>query len=296
MTLHRVDIDVPDLDSARSVGGVLAELIEPAPEAVSVFEHGAPAQRVSAYFAAMPELAAVRAMLASALTPALASVAARTLCLTEVPDENWVAISQAALPPVVAGRFTVHGSHDRYRVSRGHNAIEIDAGEAFGTAHHATTLGCLMAIDETTRRRPYRKVLDLGCGTGVLAIAAARALPQARVVASDIDPQATAVAAANVRQNALPLGRLRVLTADALTHPLLRGQRHDLIVANILANPLIALAKAIARISPRRGTLVLSGLLVAQAPEVTAAYRAAGFALVGHCRIAGWSTLTLVKR
>ena len=111
-----------------------------------------------------------------------------------VPDANWVAISQAALPPILAGRFIVHGSHDRARVGLRPLAIEIEAGEAFGTGHNATTSGCLETIDALTRRRRFARVLDLGCGTGILAIAAARALPRARVIASDNDPIATGIA------------------------------------------------------------------------------------------------------
>ncbi len=296
MLLTRVDLDAPDLDTARTLCGALEELLEPVPEAVTVFEAGPPAQRVSAYFTASPEAAAVRRLIEACLGQARAQGVLDSLSIAVVPDENWVAISQAALPPVVAGRFTIHGSHDRHRVPHGPNSIEIDAGEAFGTAHHATTLGCLEAIDELTRRKTYGRVLDLGCGSGVLAIAAARVLPRAHVVASDIDPQATVVAAVNVRQNGIGAGRLQVVTANSLAHPALRSGRFDLIIANILANPLIALANGLARIAPRRSRIVLSGLLVAQAPEVLAAYRAAGFSLLRHRRIAGWSTLTLLRR
>lgn len=297
MALIRVDLDAPDLDTARTLSGALEELLEPAPEAVTLFEAGPPAHKVSAYFIAMPDPEAIRALVINSLGARTDAVAiAAGLAISEVPDQNWVAISQAALPPVEAGRFTVHGSHDRHRVPHGPNAIEIDAGEAFGTAHHATTLGCLMAIDSLTRRETFRNVLDLGCGSGVLAIAAARVMPHARIVASDIDPQATAVARTNVRQNGIGGGRLKVVTAGSLAHPALRAGRFDLIIANILANPLIALANGLARISPPRGRIVLSGLLVTQAPEVLAAYRAAGFSLFEQRRIAGWSTLTLVRR
>lgn len=296
MALTRVDLDAPDLDTARTLTGALEELLEPAPEAVTMFEAGPPAHKVSAYFTSPPVPDAMRSLVESCLGQrADAAAIVASLTIADVPDENWVAISQAALPPVEAGRFTVHGSHDRHRVPHGPNAIEIDAGEAFGTAHHATTLGCLMAIDALTRRETFRQVLDLGCGSGVLAIAAARVMPRARIVASDIDPQATAVALQNVKQNGIGGGRLRVVTAGSLAHPALRAGRFDLIIANILANPLIALANGLARISPARGRIVLSGLLVAQAPEVLAAYRAAGFSLLEHRRIAGWSTLTLVR-
>lgn len=296
MTQYRVDVDVRDLADARSLSGALQELLEPVPVAVSVFEAGVAGHKVSAYFADAPDPAGLVAGLGAWLGPDLAASIGRQMTITRVPDENWVAISQAALPPVTAGRFTIHGSHDRHRVPRGPNAIEIDAGHAFGTAHHATTLGCLMAIGELTRRRSFERVLDLGCGSGVLAIAAARVLPHARVLASDIDPQATAVARANVRNNRIAAGRLAITTADAMAHRAFRGRHFDLIIANILANPLIAIAKGLARHSPRGGTIVLSGLLDGQAAEVIAAYRTSGFALRQHRRIAGWSTLVLVRR
>ena len=120
-----------------------------------------------------------------------------------VPDANWVALSQASLPPIAAGRFIVHGSHDRQRFGFRRRAIEIDAGEAFGTGYNATTALCLEAVDLLTRRRRFARVLDLGCGTGILALAAARALPGARVLAVDNDPIATAIARENARLNRL---------------------------------------------------------------------------------------------
>src|SRR5690606_11194247 len=134
-----------------------------------------------------------------------------------VPDENWVEVSQSALPPVTAGRFTIHGSHDRGVVPRGPNTVLIDAGEAFGTAHHATTQGCLIALDRVTRRRQFESVLDLGCGSGVLAIAAARALPGARIEASDNDPVAISVARTNARLNGVA-GRIRMWVARSEEH------------------------------------------------------------------------------
>jgi len=295
MSQYRVDFEVAQSGAARSLTGALSEIMLPVADAVTMFEAGPSGHRVSAYYSEQPDLNELRSALEPYLDAGLAKDLQTLMTSTTVPDENWVAISQAALPPVVGGRFTVHGSHDRWRIPRGPNAIEIDAGEAFGTAHHATTLGCLMAIDELTRVRKFKRVLDLGSGSGVLAIAAARALPNARVLASDIDPLAVAVAADNVRRNRLAGGRVKVIVASGLTHPLLRGHSFDLIVANILASPLIQMAKELARISPRCGCLVLSGLLVPQAPEVIAAYRAAGFLLKRHVRLAGWSTLVLVK-
>lgn len=293
---RKLVLDVADAGTAQAVTTALEELIEPLADAVTRFEAGK-SWRVEAYYTAFPDPVAVAAELAAILPGAAPAVA-----LIEVPDENWVAISQAALPPVAAGRFTVHGSHDRHRIPIGPWSIEIDAGEAFGTAHHATTLGCLTVIDRLSRRKGVRRVLDLGCGSGVLAIAAARVWPGAHVTASDIDPEATRVAGENAVRNRAH--RIGVLTAGGLPRMrklARRGPRRcngewDLIVANILAGPLVELAPLIARALQPAGALVLSGLLTEQAPAVRAAYRAHGLVLLRELRIAGWSTLELVRR
>ncbi|MGI9404271.1 MAG: 50S ribosomal protein L11 methyltransferase, partial [Hyphomicrobium sp.] len=218
------------------------------------------------------------------------------LDVSPVPDLNWVAMSQAALPPVTAGRFTVHGSHDSSRVPRGPNAILIEAGEAFGTAHHATTLGCLLAIDRLTRATSFRRVLDLGCGSGVLAIAASRALPKAQIFATDFDAQSVAVAAQNMRANGVDQ-RVALARAHGLDHHALRhAAPFDLVIANILAGPLCTLASDVDKVTRRGGVLVLSGILNSEAAGVTAAYRAHGFSLKEHRRMDGWSTLTFFKR
>ena len=164
-----------------------------------------------------------------------------------VPDTNWVALSQAALPPVKAGRFIVHGAHDRPRFAMRRSGIEIEAGEAFGTGHNATTVLCLEALDRLIRRRRFARVLDLGCGTGVLAIAAARAVPRARVLASDNDPVALAIARENARLNRVS-ARLETVLAAGFDHRKLRRARpYDLVLANLLPGPLIALAPAMRR-------------------------------------------------
>jgi ribosomal protein L11 methyltransferase len=288
MPQYKATILTADLDGARSVAGFLEEALVPPPLAVTLFEHGASGHKVDAYFETPPDL--------GALVEALAALGKEGIGapeLTLVPDENWVTISQAALPPITAGRFVVHGSHDRHKVALSSGAIEIDAGEAFGTAHHATTLGCLLAIDRLTRRGRFDHVLDLGCGSGVLAIAAARALPHARIIGSDIDAIATGVATANAKANRAA-NRIRFVTATGLEHPLLRReQSFDLIIANILARPLIDLAPRLRRAVVADGRLVLSGLLSTQATEVGAHYRAAGFRLERRDDLVGWTILTL---
>ncbi len=212
-----------------------------------------------------------------------------------VPDENWVTVSQRALPPVAAGRFLVHGSHDLQHVGRRHWALQIDAGEAFGTAHHATTEGCLEMLDRLGRLTLSRRVLDLGCGSGVLAIAASRLWPSARIVASDIDPVAVTVATANARLNRAA-NRIHMATAPGLDHTALRHNGpYDLIVANILAGPLSRLAPSLARHIAPAGNIVLSGILAPQAREVLAKYRAVGFRCKSRRTIAGWTTLLLTR-
>ena len=286
MPLVKLTVAATGVAAARAAGERLALLV---PEPVAITEFEAPPTggwRVEAYFETAPRLGDVAA--ATGLDVAL-------LRLEDVPDENWVAISQAALPPVVAGRFVVHGSHDRARVGLRPGAIEIDAGEAFGTAHHATTLGCLEALDRLTRhrsgQRTIRRVLDLGCGSGVLAIAAARALPDARVIASDIDAKAVEVARGNLRRNRVAR-RVALATAAGFAHPVLRGP-FELVLANILAGPLIVLAPALARVLAPAGMAVLSGILAEQSREVEAAYRAAGLSLDQKRILAGWATLVL---
>lgn len=266
-------------------------MLEPPPAATALFENPATGGwRVDAYFEAEPDLGALADVLENAIGTR------PRLTLEAVPDENWVAISQAALPPVAAGRFLVHGSHDRDRIGRRLNAIEIDAGEAFGTAHHATTQGCLEALDRLARRRSFRRVLDLGCGSGVLAIAAARALPQARLLASDIDPVAVEVARSNVWRNGAGQ-RVRTIAAVGLRHPQLRGGgRFDLVLANILAGPLILLAPSLRETVEPRGLCVLSGILAEQAAEVIAAFRTSGFDVRERRTLAGWATLVVERR
>lgn len=292
MSRWKVSLRLAEAGAARAATMALSELLDPPADAASQFEEMLPAApggqvgwRVEAYFGEQPELATLRALLESIL-----GAGTPDLELQEVPDLNWVSISQAALPPVTAGRFTVHGAHDRSSVPQGPWTIEIDAGEAFGTAHHATTYGCLEAIDRLTRRRTFGRVLDLGCGSAVLAIAAARALPRAAVLATDIDPVAVDVARRNVVINGCR-GRIRTAVRDGAPR-----SRFDLLIANILAGPLIKLAPRVRAATGRGSRVVLSGILVPQAASVVAAYVSQGFSVDRHRQIAGWSTLVLVNR
>lgn len=290
MGQSKLSLRVAEFGQARALMDRLSAAEEPLAHAVTMFESAATGGwQVEAYYEVPPDAAALLTSFADlAVTPS-------DLRIEDVPDQNWVAISQSALPPVEAGRFVVHGSHDRDRIGFRLNAIEIDAGEAFGTAHHATTRGCLEALDRLVRRRRFRSVLDLGCGSGVLCIAARRLLPRARVEASDNDPEAVRVARGNARRNRTA-STTRIVTSHGFDHPMIRGGgRFDLVLANILAGPLISLAPAMRHALRSRGTAVLSGILDEQSPAVEAAYRSQGFVLSAKTVEAGWATLVLTK-
>ena len=209
-----------------------------------------------------------------------------------LPETDWVAKSLQGLKPVRAGRFLIHGAHDRDQVKPNDIAIEIEAGQAFGTGHHGTTTGCLIAIDREAKARRIRNALDVGTGAGVLAIALAK-LAKARVLASDIDPVATRVAEENVRLNGVAR-YVRTLTAVGLNgRAFAERAPYDLVVANILAGPLAALAPAIRGAIAPGGTVILSGLLPEQRARIVATYRASGLVLVRSMIVDGWLTLAL---
>jgi len=207
-------------------------------------------------------------------------------------DANWIAMSEEIRHPVIAGRFFVHGSHDRHRRPPVGVSIEIDAEMAFGTGHHATTWACLVALDRLLKSRRFERPLDLGTGTGVLAIALARVL-RVPVLATDIDPVAVAIAAENARLNGVG-SEFRAITADGMNARLIAEEGpYDLVVANILARPLTKLAYPIARELARRSTVVLSGLRTIERQMVLAAYRAQGLRLAFEVEQSGWLALVL---
>jgi ribosomal protein L11 methyltransferase len=209
-------------------------------------------------------------------------------------DTNWVAKSLEGLKPVIAGGVYVYGSHEDAAPPAGLIPIRIDAAEAFGTGHHETTTGCLEAIAATLKRRHVKSMLDVGTGTGVLAIALARRTHRL-VVASDIDPIATRTTIQNARDNgAGPL--IRAVTAPGLQHPAIaQGAPYDLIVANILAAPLVAIAPAIGRAAAHGATIILSGLLRTQAARIVTAYAQQDIVLVRKLERGDWATLLLEK-
>lgn len=280
---------LPGEDAAQSLAQAM-ERMSPEPTGVGVFEieDGSGLWEVGGYFLEAPDQVMLE-VLATAF-------GAKPFALSELPEVDWVAHVRRELSPVDAGRFFVFGSHDADKVPPGRVPLQIEATVAFGTGHHGTTLGCLLAFDRllTAGWRPA-KVADIGCGTAVLAMAAAATLPDALVIASDIDRVAVDVAEANVSINGLD-GRVECLEAAGLDHARIRSAGpYDLIFANILKGPLIELAPAIATHLATGGRAILSGLLAVQADSVTAAYQASGLCLQSRDDIGEWSTLVLQR-
>ncbi|MCX7281622.1 MAG: 50S ribosomal protein L11 methyltransferase [Alphaproteobacteria bacterium] len=222
----------------------------------------------------------------------LSRITGLDITVAPLPDQDWIRLSQEGLPPVRAGRFFVYGAHDAGTVPHGVIPMKIEAGLAFGTGHHETTALCLAVLSDLANKRAFRNVLDLGCGTGLLAIGAAK-LWKRSVLASDIDPVAVEVTRDNARANGVgPL--IRAVTADGLTNPILvNGALYDLLIANILAGPLTQLAPSIIRALAPGAMLVLSGLLRNQEALVTSFYRDLRF--IGRRRAGPWSALVLQK-
>jgi ribosomal protein L11 methyltransferase len=276
--------------TAQRIANVVAETFEPDDVAASAFEDAGGQWTVSLHFGAPPDEAAVRALVALAADPQ----AAAALTFGVLPTKDWVRASLDGLAPVPAGRFVVHGSHDRAQVPPSRTGIEIEAALAFGTGHHGTTRGCLLALDRLLRTRRPRRVLDVGTGTGVLAIAAARALRRP-VLASDIDRRSVLVARENAAINrAGPL--VEVIHAAGLSaHRFRRRGPFDLVMANILLVPLKRLAAPMAGLLDRDATVILSGLLPSHANAALAAYRAQGLTLRRRLVLDGWVTLVLQR-
>jgi ribosomal protein L11 methyltransferase len=264
----------------------LFERLDPDQAAVSAFE-GEGSWVVEVHFREAPDREQLTALARDACdgkTPELS--------FDRVAVTDWVASSLAGLTPVRVGRFVVHGAHDRGKFSPNTIGIEIEAALAFGTGHHGTTKGCLAAIERTARLRKPRRVLDLGTGTGVLAIAAARTLHRP-VVAGEIDPWAVIAARINARANRAG-GYVRVVRANGIAHPAIgAGAPYDLVLANILLKPLQGLARPVRGLLARGSTVVLSGLIPSQAEAALSAWRGQGLVLQRRDTIENWVTLTL---
>jgi ribosomal protein L11 methyltransferase len=282
---------------ARAVADLIVESFEPAEAASTAFETEAPwpeggkAWQVEVYFGFDPDEAELRGLVAAAAGHEAANMF--EFAVTEKRD--WIANSLAGLAPVRAGRFLVHGGHDRAQVGAGDVGVEIEAGLAFGTGHHGTTRGCLILFDRLLKRRRPRKVLDVGCGAGVLAIAAAKILRR-RVWLGDIDPVAVDVANENAELNGVGAFVSARISRGVESRTLREPGPYDLVFANILAKPLRLLAPSLAANLAPDGEAIVSGLLSADAPGVLSAWRAQRFYLAERIDLEGWSSLRLMRR
>jgi ribosomal protein L11 methyltransferase len=285
---HRATFAVGDERAARRVVDLLNESLDDDQAAVAAFERPDGRWDISAHFAEAPDEGAIRELVSLAAGDDIA----QHITFDTVEAKDWVKASLEDLVPVHAGRFIVHGRHDRARVPANKLGIEIEAALAFGTGHHGTTRGCLLLLDQVLRSRAPRRVLDLGSGTGVLAIAAAKALRR-RVLASDIDPVSVRVARDNARLNGV--GNLvEAICATGFSAAQFAARKpFDLVLANILANPLRQMATPMAQHLAPSALVILSGLLPHQAQGVIASYRARGLVLRRHLKIDGWSSLLM---
>jgi ribosomal protein L11 methyltransferase len=285
---HQARIEAPEAAAMR-LAEALEAALDPSPVAVGLFERGHDRFEVFAHYEAAPR----REVLLELIAAAAGGAGIGPLQIESLPLADWVTLSQGKRGKIAAGRFLIHGSHDRGKARHRRLAVEIDAGQAFGTAHHASTRGCLLALDDVLKRGRPHEVVDIGTGTGVLAIAAAKALRR-KVVAGDNDPIAVATAAENARKNGAAF-LLNIVTADGFGHPRLRRAKADLVFANLLERALYALAPQLARHVAHAGIAVLSGLTETQARAIEARTRAHGFVLKKRIILEGWTTLVIAR-
>ena len=257
---------------------------DPSPaDAVSWFEEEANRFRLEVYVPTEQDADSARAIIGAAAPELHVNV-------SEIQPADWVAMALDGLPAVQAGRFVVAGAHALQREWGGRKRIWIEASEAFGTGHHGTTWGCLMALETVLRHRRVNEVLDVGTGSGVLSIAAAKC--GAEALAIEIDPRAAQIAEINARQNHVA-NRVRVIAGDGARY--VAGKQFDLVFANILMRPLIRLSPRLAPAVAAGGTLILSGLLRTQAPLVKQAYQSRGLILTRTIKRESWATLVWRK-
>src|ERR1700726_401429 len=285
---HRASFAIRDEKAAKGVVEVLTEVFFQGQAAITAFDRPDGRWEVALHFAEAPDQALVREQVSSAAGGHIA----KTIAFDTVEAKDWVRASLEDLVPVPAGRFVVHGAHDRARVPHNKLGIEIEAALAFGTGHHGTTRGCLLLLDHVLKKGQPRRMLDLGTGTGVLAIAAAKAV-HGKVLASDIDALSVKAARENAQANGTR-NRVQAIRATGFSAPDFAScGPFDLVLANILANPLRQLAGPMSRHLAPSAFFILFGVLTHQAGRVIAAYRARGLVPVRHLKIEGWSSLLL---
>jgi len=279
---------------ARAVADLIVESFEPAEAASTAFETETPwpgggkAWAVEVYFGFEPDEEGLRELVAAAAGEDAAALV--EFGVTEKKD--WVANALAGLAPVRAGRFLVHGAHDRDKVKINDVGVEIEAGLAFGTGHHGTTRGCLLHFDRLLKRRRPSRVLDVGCGAGVLAIAAAKVLKD-KVWLGDIDPIAVEVANENAQLNGVGEYCKAIVSRGVEARALRDAAPYDVVFANILAKPLRLLAPSLSGVIADGGEAIVSGLLYADVAGVLSAWSAQGFYLRERIDLEGWASLRL---
>jgi len=287
---HRASFAIGNEQTARRVVDLLTESFFEGQAAIAASEGPGGRWDITVHFAEAPDQVSIRELVRLAAGGEVAD----DIRFDVVVAKDWVKATLEELVPVRAGRFIVHGAHDRSRVPPNKLGIEIEAALAFGTGHHGTTRGCLLLLDHVLKAYSPRRVLDLGTGTGVLAIAAVKAL-RIVVLASDIDPLSVKVAGDNARLNGTG-DLVQAIRATGLAAPQFAAAGpFDLVLANILANPLRQMATPLARHLAPSALVILSGLLPHQAESVVAAYRARGLVLKRQIQIEGWSSLLLQK-